>query len=165
MKLTHGPRSPHPPRRDSPERTGPSLSPGATLSACRALTAGQESYTPEQVAYLIALAYETGRRHRWDEDMAEIWAEQDPPRRCTIVRPRAKKALNRRKAERMAEYERLSGPPRFGGGLPKPPAYPAGERSGPGPFPTFASQTWLSAEDVAYLRREARRAYAIGWAA
>ena len=164
MKLAHDARSAHPHSRDSSNRTGPNLSPGATLSATQAITAGQESYTPEQVAYLLALAYETGRWHHWDEDMAEVWAEQDPPGRCTVVRPRAKNALARRKAERMAEYERLSGSPRFAGGLPAPATlFPTRDRTGPGPFPTLAAQAaWLSPEDVAFCRDYARRSYAMG---
>ena len=48
---------------------------GTTLMAAAALTDNnQQHFTRAQVAYLIALAYESGRAHAAAEDMAEVVA-------------------------------------------------------------------------------------------
>lgn len=61
---------------------GDTTNPGTTMRAADALRAGQQYYTDAQVAYLIALAYQTGRIHAAAEDMAEIagcWEELAQP--------------------------------------------------------------------------------------
>ena len=76
----------------------PRLSAGVTLRAADALRQGQELYTADQVAYLLHLAYESGRTAAAGEDLAEVvacWAEHPLP---TITRAQ-------RVAQRIAEME------------------------------------------------------------
>jgi len=77
----------------------PRLSAGVTLRAADALRQGQqEVYTSAQVAYLLHLAYESGRTAAAGEDLAEAvacWAEHPLPR---ITRAQ-------RVAQRIAEME------------------------------------------------------------
>jgi hypothetical protein len=49
------------------------LSAGAVLSAADALRAGRRSFTPDQVAHLIAVAYDLGRAHGQDEALAQVF--------------------------------------------------------------------------------------------
>lgn len=145
---------------------------GITLSAVEAIQGGQETFTKEQVAYLFGLAYEIGRRHTLAEDLAETIANWDEHTlddgRCTVVRPALRGAVRnvreKRKAARLAEYERLAGPPRFEGGLPPPPStYPSEGRRTPR-FPTLTEQAeWLTTDDIAYLRRRARAENETQW--
>jgi hypothetical protein len=153
-------------------RDAPYSVPGVTLSAVEALTAGQEAYSSAQVAYLIGLSYEIGRRHTLAEDLAETIANWDEHTlddgRCTVVRPALRSAVrnvrDRRKAARLAEYERLSGTPRFAGGLPSPRSTYPDEGRRPPKFPTLAEQAeWLSAADIAYLRQYAREENQTRW--
>ena len=147
-------------------RDAPYSIPGVTLSAAEALSAGQETFSSAQVAYLIALAYEIGRRHTLAEDLAETIAHWDERTlndgRCTVVRPALRDAVRsvreKRKVARLAEYERVSGPARFAGGLPLPRStYPSTGRQPPR-FPSVASQAeWLDAADIAFCREYARR--------
>jgi hypothetical protein len=85
--------------------------PGTVLAATDALRWRRGGlWTDAEVAYLIHLAYETGRLHGYSEDMAELvgtWQEHAPPPRFT---------REQRIAERLAETERLYGPPRYRGG-------------------------------------------------
>jgi len=63
--------------------TPPGLDPGTTLAATTAIREGQHTFTREQAAYLVALAYHTGRLHAAAEDLAEVaacWAEYAQPR-------------------------------------------------------------------------------------
>lgn len=87
------------------------LDPGTTLAATEALLERRgQPWTDEQVAYLIALAYRTGRIHGYAEDLADTlggWQEHAPAPQLT---------REQRKAERLAAYERDAGPPRFAGG-------------------------------------------------
>jgi hypothetical protein len=56
--------------------------PGMTLAAVEAM-GSQQTFTRAQVAYLVAVAYEVGRRHTLSEDLAETiacWDEHDTPR-------------------------------------------------------------------------------------
>jgi hypothetical protein len=60
------------------------LTPGSTIGAAAALTSGQRTYDAAQVAYLIALAYDSGRTASLREDLAEIhctWEDHQEPRR------------------------------------------------------------------------------------
>lgn len=71
------------------------LSPGVVLAAADALRSGQQNFTAAQVAALIHLAYETGRRHGAAEDMAEVvacWHEFAEPRRTREERVKARLA-------------------------------------------------------------------------
>lgn len=87
------------------------LDPGTTLAATEALrTRRGQGWTDEQVAYLIALAYQTGRIHGYAEDLAETlgtWREHAAPARLTRAQ---------RIQARLAEAERLYGPARYTGG-------------------------------------------------
>jgi hypothetical protein len=61
---------------------GPPLTAGVTLKAVDALEQ-QDTFTRAQLAYLIALAYQSGRAHAAAEDMAETaacWQEFAEPR-------------------------------------------------------------------------------------
>lgn len=84
------------------------LSPGTTLAAVEAMHR-QDTFTRDQVAYLIAVAYEVGRRHTLAEDLAETvacWDEHATPAQTR----------EQRIAARMANYEQISGPGRYHGG-------------------------------------------------
>lgn len=113
------------------------------MAATAALQGGQETFSRAQVAYLIHLAYEAGRLHGYSEEVAETvgtWMEHAEPRKTRADRI----------AERLADYERLSGPPRFHGGLPKPTTYfPADPNRPRPPFPTLAQQAAYTTGEAA----------------
>jgi hypothetical protein len=82
--------------------------PGTTLAAIEAMRT-QDTFTRDQVAYLIAVAYQVGRRHTLAEDLAETvacWDEHATPAQTR----------ERRIAARIAAYERTSGPATYLGG-------------------------------------------------
>lgn len=82
--------------------------PGTTLAATEAMRT-QDTFTRDQVAYLIAVAYQVGRQHTLTQDLAETiacWDEHATP-------PQTRE---QRIAARMAHYERTSGPARYHGG-------------------------------------------------
>lgn len=82
------------------------VNPGTTLAAVHAMQT-LDTFTRGQVAYLIALAYETGRLHGYADDLADTigtWQEHPAPARLT---------RQQRIAQRLADY----GPaPRYTGG-------------------------------------------------
>jgi hypothetical protein len=82
--------------------------PGMTLIAVNAMQT-QEQFSRAQVAYIVAVAYEIGRRHTLAEDLAETIGTWDAHATPSQVR-------DKRKAARLAEYERLAGPARYHGG-------------------------------------------------
>lgn len=86
------------------------LDPGTTLAATEALRSRRgRPWTDEQVAYLVALAYDTGRRHALAADLAETvacWQENHTPAQTR----------EQRVAARLADMERRSGPPTYRGG-------------------------------------------------
>lgn len=84
------------------------LTPGTTLAAVEAMQT-QETFTRAQAAYLIALAYETGRRQRLAEGLAETTA-------CWAEHPTPQQVREQRVADRLAAMERYSGPPTYQGG-------------------------------------------------
>jgi hypothetical protein len=69
------------------------LDPGTTLAATDALKHRRgQTWTDEQVAYLIALAYQTGRLHGFADDLAETvetWREHVSPARITRAQRKA----------------------------------------------------------------------------
>ncbi|MGN9802041.1 hypothetical protein [Micromonospora sp. L32] len=80
--------------------TSTTPSAGGILAAASALQGPQQTFTREQVAYLMHLAYESGRTATYLEDVAELhatWA------RNPIHRPTAEQ----RYQERMAEMDAL----------------------------------------------------------
>lgn len=82
--------------------------PGTTLAAVEAMRT-QHTFTREQLAYLIAVAYEIGRRQTLAEDLAETiacWEQHDTPAQTRDAR----------KAARLAAYDRAAGPVRYHGG-------------------------------------------------
>lgn len=74
--------------------------PGVTLAAVEALRI-QQTFTREQVAYLMALAYESGRAQAAGEDLAETIA-------CWTEHPLPSLTREQRVAQRMAEMDRLA---------------------------------------------------------
>jgi hypothetical protein len=59
------------------------LDPGTNLAAAEAMR-NHEVFNRDQVAYLMHLAYETGRVHGWADDMADMagtWQEHAQPRK------------------------------------------------------------------------------------
>lgn len=100
---------------------------GTLLRAADALRAGQDTFTATQVAYLIALAHDTGRRHAAAEDFAAVagcWAEYANPAQARGGRIAAELAemddLARRRAEREGRPYRIhpGGPVDWDTGLP-----------------------------------------------
>lgn len=92
----------------SHEKRAASLSAGVTLRAADALRQGQEVYTSAQVAYLIHLAYESGRAAAAGEDLAETvacWAEHPLPRITRTARIAQRMADMEAAARRRAEQE------------------------------------------------------------
>lgn len=92
--------------RSRSQSTG--LSAGVTLRAADALRQGQEIYTSAQVAYLIHLAYESGRAAAAGEDLAETvacWAEHPLPRITRTARIAQRMAEMEAAARRRAEQE------------------------------------------------------------
>lgn len=86
--------------------TNTSLSAGVTLRAADALRQGQETFTSAQVAYLVALAFESGRTAAAGEDLAETvacWVEHANPRRVRGDRVAARVAEMEAAARRWAE--------------------------------------------------------------
>jgi hypothetical protein len=88
----------------------PPLDAGTTLAAADALQRGPNGWwTDEQVAYLIHLAYQTGRAHAAGDDLAEeaaTWAANQPP---AVTR-------EQRVQERLDDMTRRYGPARYLGG-------------------------------------------------
>lgn len=77
------------------------LTAGTTLRAIDAIRSPQQTYTRDQVAYLMHLAYLSGRTTRALDDLAELhgtWAEHREPR---ITR-------EQRVAERIADMEQAA---------------------------------------------------------
>jgi hypothetical protein len=73
------------------------LEPGTTLAAVEAMTS-RETFTRAQVAYLVHLAYETGRLHGYAGEMAETvecWREYVQPRTTRVQRQAARDAVMR----------------------------------------------------------------------
>lgn len=73
------------------------LSPGTTLAAVEAMR-GQDTFTRDQVAYLVHLAYETGRLHGYAREMAdtvECWQDHLQPRATRAQRKAARDAVMR----------------------------------------------------------------------
>jgi len=89
-------------RRTGPSMTDdtrtPSLTAGVTLNAVAALVGGQETFTREQVAYLIALAYRSGMAASYEEDVAELHVSWQ-------TRAERQRVYERRVAQRMKEME------------------------------------------------------------
>lgn len=90
-----------------PAVTSPPYDAGNILRAADALRSGQQTFTAHQVAYLIALTYDLGRRHAAAEDLAAMagcWAEYAEPAPTRADRIAAELAemddLARRRAER-----------------------------------------------------------------
>jgi hypothetical protein len=71
------------------------LDPGTTLAATTALQHRRgQTWTDEQVAYLIALAYQTGRLHGYADDLAETvetWRDHIQPDRPTRAQRQAQR--------------------------------------------------------------------------
>lgn len=85
--------------------------PGEILAASESLSgAPKESFSRAEVAFLIALAYKTGRVQSLAEDQAERSLERLPEK----LDP--DEVRQRRRRERLADYERRSGPARYNGG-------------------------------------------------
>lgn len=86
------------------------LDPGTTLAATDALRHRRgRQWTDEQVAYLTALAYETGRLRGHADDLAETvatWNEHATPAQTR----------EQRVAARLADMERRAGPAVYRGG-------------------------------------------------
>jgi hypothetical protein len=123
------------------------LDPGTTLAATQALTSRRgQTWTDEQVAYLIALAYHNGLTDGHDHRTAELlatWAEHPAEPQPT-------------RQDRIAAEVAAGGPALFTGGLPKPADYfPADPDRVPPRFPRLDEQTWLTADDVAFCRSHA----------
>lgn len=88
----------HPPAHDDQGDLMTSTTPsaGGILAAADALQGPQQTFTREQVAYLMHLAYDSGRTARHLDDVAELhagWARH----------PRQANAAQQRYRERMAE--------------------------------------------------------------
>lgn len=82
---------------------------GGILAASEALAdRTRKTYSRAEVAYFLALAYASGRKQLHFE---EFWD-------CAPLaqRPDPAEIRRRRIAQRLAEYERLAGPPRYRGG-------------------------------------------------
>ena len=86
------------------------LNPGTTLAAAHALrTRRGGTWTDEQVAYLIHLAYQSGRAAAAAEDLAETvacWQQHLPPQVTREQRVQA----------RLAQMEAAAGPATYRGG-------------------------------------------------
>jgi hypothetical protein len=135
-------------------------------------------WTGEQVAHAVALAYDTGRRHGWAEDMAEdaaCWEEfaQPQPTREQRVAIRIAE-LPGRTPPAPQRYDDPDWPPvavpgggiRLGAGQAiaqegKPPTcLPADPNRARPRFPNLDDQAaWLSPADVEFCRRYAREQY------
>ncbi|MFI5495280.1 hypothetical protein [Actinoplanes sp. NPDC051859] len=155
------------------------LEPGITLGAAEALRHRRgQSWSDAQVAYLVHLAYETGRLHGYSEDVAETvacWEEHAEPRRTRAARIASRVAemteaarANHRRLDRPEGYEYTGGPVdwetgmarrRAGQALDAQPSslHPAEPHRSKPQFPNLAEQAaWLSSEDIAFCRRYAR---------
>lgn len=95
------------------ESSVPRLSAGVTLRAADALRNGQETFTADQVAYLLHLAYESGRTATYLGDLAELYANWEAHRH------EWQRTAEQRRAERRAVYDRYAAesgrPPYYGG--------------------------------------------------
>jgi len=152
--------------------------PGTTLNAADALRSGQQSFTREQVAYLLHLAYRTGLHQNRSAGTAELvatWAakHQRPPTRAEriaveVAAMAAETARIHKQRGWPVDYEYTGGPVDWDTGLalrpaseapfPMPPSlYPSDPDCVRPRFPTLEEQSaWLSPEDVAFCRRYAR---------
>lgn len=74
---------------------------GVTLRVVDALHGPQQTFTRDQVAYLISLAYQAGRRHAAADDLAEMVG-------CWQEYAEAPRTREQRVADRMAEMDRLA---------------------------------------------------------
>lgn len=83
--------------------------PGTTLAATDAMRSGQETYTCDQVAYLLQLAFLSGAGHRNAMDTAEMVAQWS-----IHTTPLATSA--QRKAQRLEVYAATIGPATYMGG-------------------------------------------------
>lgn len=93
---------------DAPAQT--ILTAGVTLNAVDAIrNRDQQHFTRAQVAYLIHLAYETGRTHAATEDMAEVVACWDE---FAEARPTREQRVQRRLDEMAAGAERQAQRPK-----------------------------------------------------
>jgi hypothetical protein len=84
-------------RHEKGQQVTSTLSPGTTLAAVEAMRS-QDTFTRDQVAYLVHLAYETGRLHGYAGEMAdtvECWQEHVQPRVTRAQRQAARAAAMR----------------------------------------------------------------------
>lgn len=65
----------------------PRLTAGSTLRAADALRSGQQTFTADQVAYLMHLAYEAGRTGAYLGDLADLYAGWETGRRLRRPEP------------------------------------------------------------------------------
>lgn len=83
---------------------------GGILNAAAALQdPNRDTFTRAEVAYLMRLAYDSGRTATYLDDIARIhctWADNAEPRRT----------YEQRVADELAQIEQQYGPPRYGGG-------------------------------------------------
>ena len=83
--------------------------PGTTLAAAEAISSGQQSFTRDQVAYLIHIAFLSGIEHARAFGTAVLiagWEIHQQPHRTRDMLI----------AERLAEYEHHAGPVTYHGG-------------------------------------------------
>lgn len=87
---------------------------GGILAAADALTSGQETFTRDQVAYLLRLAYDSGRTAQYVGDIAELHADwaRHPQQRAT-----AEERYQQRMAEMAASAAQINAE------LGRPPGY------------------------------------------
>lgn len=87
---------------------------GTILAAADALRSGRQTFTGQQVAFLLSLAYDSGRTATYREDVAEmhsVWEDRRAMRRT----------YEERVAERMAAYAAAA--ERINVKLGRPPGY------------------------------------------
>lgn len=104
--------------QNHPRLRSTGLSAGVTLRAADAIRQGQEVYTSAQVAYLIHLAYSSGRAAAAGEDLAETvacWAEHPLPRITRAARIAQRIADMEAAARRWAEQAGRTYRPHLGG--------------------------------------------------
>src|SRR5918995_1852441 len=92
---------------------------GHVLSAADALAGGQETFTREQVAQLVAMAFDSGRTSTWLEDIAEtvsVWED----------RAEARATYEERVQQRIKEMEHRAEMARLRAGLPTKEPYLGG---------------------------------------
>lgn len=94
--------------------TSTTPSAGGILAAADALRGPQQTFTREQVAYLLHLAYDAGRTARYVADVAELhagWARH----------PHQRTTADERYAERMAQFAACAA--QVNAELGRPPGY------------------------------------------